>query len=343
MQYRLVTITPATERAGVEDGYVLEYGETTVGRRAGADIVMPHPAVSGLHARITIDDRFCTITDLGSSNGTSVNGERIQKTTTLASGDRIVLGQLVFAFEVEASESPALAVAAAPAVESNVAEVAERAPEPLPEPPPPPAPVERAPAAERAPASGRHTGEHPVGATIQQRIELMPAAVVDDEQLARIEAAPAEVRFPSPEQTAEPGVRRIARRRIEMAQPAAEAARDATAEQRTRVFPKPPNRRTKVPTVLQMEAVECGAAALAMILATHGRCAARGAARRSAASRATAARRATWSRPRASYGLVAKGFKHEQVEDLYQLELPVILFWNFNHFVVLEGFGDGKA
>jgi NHLM bacteriocin system ABC transporter peptidase/ATP-binding protein len=41
------------------------------------------------------------------------------------------------------------------------------------------------------------------------------------------------------------------------------------------------------------------------------------------------------------YGLEAKGYKYDTLEKLYDLEFPVILFWNFNHFVGLEGFkGD---
>ena len=43
------------------------------------------------------------------------------------------------------------------------------------------------------------------------------------------------------------------------------------------------------------------------------------------------------------YGLTAKGLKYEQLDKLYDLPLPVILFWNLNHFLVLEGFKGGKA
>ena len=63
-----------------------------------------------------------------------------------------------------------------------------------------------------------------------------------------------------------------------------------------------------------------------------------------AASRATAARRATSLRAARSFHLEAKGWKYDEIEKLRDVPLPAILFWNFNHFVVLEGFDEqGRA
>ena len=42
------------------------------------------------------------------------------------------------------------------------------------------------------------------------------------------------------------------------------------------------------------------------------------------------------------YGFIAKGFKHE-LETLRTMKMPVIIFWNFNHFLVLEGWKGGKV
>ena len=113
---------------------------------------------------------------------------------------------------------------------------------------------------------------------------------------------------------------------------------DAVVEaEKPKAIPPPPRKRVKTPTILQMEAVECGAAALAKILAYYGRWVAREELRHECACPATAARPATCCAPRA-IRLDAKGYKYEEIEKLYTLPSrhPVL---NFNHFVFLEGFG----
>ena len=63
-----------------------------------------------------------------------------------------------------------------------------------------------------------------------------------------------------------------------------------------------------------------------------------------AASRATAARPTTSLSAARTYHLDAKGWKYDAIDKLRTLNLPAILFWNFNHFVVLDGFDEqGRA
>ena len=65
-----------------------------VGRGRGADLLVAEPTMSRAHAAIGFDGNRFFVQDLGSTNGTRVNGERADR-VELSSGDRILLGKLL--------------------------------------------------------------------------------------------------------------------------------------------------------------------------------------------------------------------------------------------------------
>jgi len=100
--------------------------------------------------------------------------------------------------------------------------------------------------------------------------------------------------------------------------------------------------RVKVPSILQFEAVECGAASLAMILAHYGAWIPLERLRVACGVSRDGAKASNVLKAAREFKMTAKGFKKEP-DRLTDLRWPLILHWNFNHYVVFEGFAKGRA
>src|ERR1700712_3784329 len=92
--------------------------EIIVGRSSDLDMVLVEDMVSRKHAKISVDTEQVTIQDLGSTNGTFVNGERVKR-ATLNDGDRVLIGTSII--KLVTSDAP---LSAAPAAR-KIQQVAE--------------------------------------------------------------------------------------------------------------------------------------------------------------------------------------------------------------------------
>lgn len=73
---------------------------TVIGRREDCDLRIPLSDVSRKHCRLILDGEVIKAEDLGSSNGTYKNGERIQQ-TELGAGDTLQIGPVLFVLQVD--------------------------------------------------------------------------------------------------------------------------------------------------------------------------------------------------------------------------------------------------
>lgn len=128
-QFQLIMRTGPTPGAT----FILEGDQLTIGRDSTNEIVINDAEVSRRHARLTFQGGKYVLEDLGSTNGTFVNGQRLAGPRVLKAGEVVSFGeQIVLVFEVMTNDPGATMVSPRAAAVPSVSR-------PVTPPPPPPA------------------------------------------------------------------------------------------------------------------------------------------------------------------------------------------------------------
>lgn len=112
---KLIVIEPE-DRSGQE--FLLDKRRMTVGRRPNNDICIPDTIVSGAHAQFEISGDGVILEDLGSTNGTGVNGKRVVR-VKLSEGDEIRFGRFKLRFQDAGPEANSLSSRSFPGAEKT--------------------------------------------------------------------------------------------------------------------------------------------------------------------------------------------------------------------------------
>lgn len=99
----------------------------------------------------------------------------------------------------------------------------------------------------------------------------------------------------------------------------------------------------KVPVIMQMEALECGAACLTMIMAYYKKWVPLEQVRVDCGVSRDGSKASNMAKAADAYGLQVKAHRYSVESVRTKVTYPAVIHWNFNHFVVLDGFKRGKA
>lgn len=108
-------------------------------------------------------------------------------------------------------------------------------------------------------------------------------------------------------------------------------------------LPKIRHKRVKTPTILQMDATECGAVSLAIILAYYGLHLSPERMRETCGVTRDGSKAINIIKAARNLGMEADGRRIDEVDDLFYIKTPFIIFWKFEHFLVVEGIVDKKV